>query len=568
MTQRNFEYRALVGYPLSSEYRRRLEALLGGKPEYLSVAELRRRSPGGLIRTLWNRVGGTMVIPLEDANSLALLPVLETLAAASAVRRIQVIHPDLRREDVSRGAAVFHLGRMLGASVASLRSARRCRRELVRLLNSPRIDVTLPRKAGNVLYLKTNLWFGVKAGGSVGHIAGVVNGLLDHGYGLVFAAAEEPVMLKNGARFMRVEPPRVFGLPSELNYYRFQEMFTAQVSRSAIPIEPDFIYQRLSVANYAGVILSRQYRVPLVLEYNGSEAWIAKHWGNPLRYHDLAVMAEDASLRHAHLVVTISQVLRDELLERGVDPERIVVYPNCVDPEVFNSGRYSREETEAVRREYGIATDARVVTFVGTFGQWHGAEILAKAVRRLAEKDSAWLERWKVHFMLVGDGLRMPEVRKEIDGGPAERFVTLTGLVEQRQAPRYLAASDVLVSPHVPNTDGSRFFGSPTKLFEYMAMGKGIVASELEQIGKVLSPGLKVSQGIQGEEGRTGDAVAVLTTPGDVDDLVRGIRLLVERPDLCERLGKNARRKVLDYYTWRHHVNAIIEALKSNIREG
>ena len=561
MTRQKSEYRALVGYPLSSEYRRRLEALLGGKPEYLSVAELRRRSPGGLIRTLWNRVGGTMVIPLEDTNSLALQPVLETLAAVSAVRKIQVIHPDLRREDVLRGSAVLHLGRMLGASIASKRSARRCRRELAPLLNSPRIDVILPRKAGNVLYLKTNLWFGVKAGGSVGHIAGVVNGLLDHGYGLVFAAAEEPVMLKREIRYFRVEPPRVFGLPSELNYYRFQEMFTQQVSRLANRMKFDFIYQRLSVANYAGVVLSRRYRVPLVLEYNGSEAWIAKHWGNPLRYHDLAVIAEDASLRHAHLVVTISEVLRDELLERGVDPERIVVYPNCVDPEVFSPEQYSKEEVEAVRSQYGIATDARVVTFVGTFGQWHGAEILAKAIRRLAEKDSAWLEQRKVHFMLVGDGLRMPEVRKEIEGGAAEGFVTLTGLVEQKQAPRYLAASDVLVSPHVPNDDGSRFFGSPTKLFEYMAMGKGIVASDLEQIGEVLSPGVNVYNGGKCKEDQVEDVVAVLTAPGDVDDLVRGIRLLVDRPELCEQFGENARRKVLEHYTWRHHVGAIIDAL-------
>ncbi len=556
------EIRALVGYPLSSDYRRRLEALLGGEPEYLSVAELRRRSLGNLFRTLWDGTGRMMVIPLEDANSLALLPVLETLAAASSSRRIQVIHPDLRQEAVSRGTAVFHFFRMLGASVASRRSMYRCRRELRRLLEASRIDVSLPEEAGEVLYLKTNLWFGVKAGGSVGHIAGVVNGLLDHGYGLVFAAAEEPVMLKDEVRFFRVEPPQVFGLPSELNYYRFQEMFTAQVSRSPVPIEPDFIYQRLSVANYAGVILSRRYRVPLVLEYNGSEAWIAKHWGNPLRYHDLAVMAENASLRHAHLVVTISDVLRDELLSRGVEPERIVVYPNCVDPEIFDPGRYSREEINALRREYGIARDARVVTFVGTFGQWHGAEILAKAVRRLAEEDSAWLEQWKVHFMFVGDGLRMPEVRREIEGGAAERFVTLTGLVEQQQAPRYLAASDILVSPHVPNADGSRFFGSPTKLFEYMAMGKGIVASDLEQIGDVLSPGFKVFEITKGKKDRIiEDAIAVLTTPGDVDDLVCGIRLLVERPELCEQLGDNARRKVLDRYTWKHHVGAIVDAL-------
>lgn len=565
MTRRNPEYRALVGYPLSSDYRSRLEVLLGAVPEYLSVAEMRRRSFGTLVRTMWSMAGGTMLIPLEDSNSLALLPVLEILAAGSAARRIQIIHPDLRREDVSRSRAVFHLGRMLGASVASLRSARSCRRGLKRLLDSARINVALPEETGNVLYLKTNLWFGVKAGGSVGHIAGVVNGLIDHGFGVTFAAAEEPVMLKPEARFLPVKPPRVFGLPSELNYYRFQEMFTDQVSSNIALQKPDFIYQRLSVANYAGVILSRRYRIPLILEYNGSEAWIAKNWGNPLRYHDLAVMAEDVSLRHAHLVVTISRVLHDELVERGVSPDRIVVYPNCVDPEIFDPERYSREELLELRRKYGIASDAKIVTFIGTFGQWHGAEVLARAICRLAESDAGWLERQKVHFMLVGDGLKMPEVRNQIEGGPAESFVTLTGLVEQHKAPMYLAASDVLVSPHVPNMDGSRFFGSPTKLFEYMAMGKGIVASELEQIGEVLSPGLRIAEDNQDDD-REKEAVAVLTTPGDVDELIKGIRLLVDRSDLAGSLGQNARRKVLGHYTWWHHVDSILRTLQTTVR--
>ncbi len=59
----------------------------------------------------------------------------------------------------------------------------------------------------------------------------------------------------------------------------------------------------------------------------------------------------------------------------------------------------------------------------------------------------------------------------------------------QSEAPTYLAISDIVVSPTVPNPDGSPFFGSPTKLFEYMAMGKPIVASDLDQIGEVLTPG-------------------------------------------------------------------------------
>src|SRR5207237_125725 len=76
-------------------------------------------------------------------------------------------------------------------------------------------------------------------------------------------------------------------------------------------------------------------------------------------------------------------------------------------------------------------------------------------------------------------------------------------LVPQDDGPEHLAAADLLVSPHVTNPDGTPFFGSPTKLFEYMAMGRPIVASDLEQIGQTL------------EHGRT----AWLVPPGDVEAL-------------------------------------------------
>jgi len=120
-----------------------------------------------------------------------------------------------------------------------------------------------------------------------------------------------------------------------------------------------------------------------------------------------------------------------------------------------------------------------------------------------------------------------------------------TGLVPQEDGAKYLAACDVLVSPHVPNPDGTPFFGSPTKLFEYMAMGKGIVASRLDQIGEVL------------EDMTT----ALLVPPGDVAALANGIARLAGDPALRDRLGAAARRTVLERYTWREHTRRTIDQL-------
>lgn len=102
-------------------------------------------------------------------------------------------------------------------------------------------------------------------------------------------------------------------------------------------------------------------------------------------------------------------------------------------------------------------------------------------------------------------------------------------------------------SPHVPIADGTRFFGSPTKLFGYMAMGRAIVASDLEQIGQILEH----------------DRTAWLVPPGDVGALADGLRLLAGDAARSARLGAAAREVAVACHTWREHTRRIIEALEA-----
>jgi glycosyltransferase involved in cell wall biosynthesis len=116
--------------------------------------------------------------------------------------------------------------------------------------------------------------------------------------------------------------------------------------------------------------------------------------------------------------------------------------------------------------------------------------------------------------------------------------VIFTGLLPRDKVAEYLDASDILVSPHIPMPDGSRFFGSPTKLFEYMAMGKGIVASRLDQLAEVLEH----------------DRTAWLITPGNVEELVDAILRLALDPPKREALGFAARRAAVERHSWSHNV--------------
>lgn len=544
---------ALSAYALSGGYRRALEAAVGETPTYLTLPELRRLPLRRIVAVLRAGRGDRALLAIEDASSYGVLPVLETLGAISGARSLDVVHPDLRLERVSRARAAVTLAPLVGASAGGVLAVRRARRELAALREVPRIEVASSSPPGRLLYVNPNLWFGLKAGGSVGHVAGVVNALARRGVAVTLASASDPVSVDGAVEFERIEPPTPFALPFAANGHRLQHRLLHDLAHVALDAE--VVYQRHAVSSYIGVQLSRARGVPLVLEYNGSEVWAAEHWGRGLRYADVARAAEEVSLRHAHLVTTVSEVLANELRGRGVPDERIVWYPNCVDASVFDPDRLAGADA---RRALGLPEQAVVVGFVGTFGRWHGAERFAAAIAQLRTNAAAWLDERQVRFLFVGDGITMAEVRETLAG--AEDLVTFTGLVPQDESPALLAACDVLVSPHVPNPDGSPFFGSPTKLFEYMAVARAIVASDLDQIGEILAGSLRAGAlPVTPPEHST--AAAVLTRPGSVDDLVEGIRFLCEHADWRRTLGANARGRVLARYTWAHHVDAILDGL-------
>src|SRR5262249_35168433 len=149
-------------------------------------------------------------------------------------------------------------------------------------------------------------------------------------------------------------------------------------------------------------------------------------------------------------------------------------------------------------------------------------------------------------LLMVGAGPSLATVKEIIGAASLDGLVRYTGLVAQEDGPQHLAACDILASPHVPNSDGTPFFGSPTKLFEYMAMGKGIVASELDQVGDVLEHG----------------GAAVMVKPGDVDALAEGLLTLVRDPERRAALGREARRLAVERHSWRSHTARIIDALE------
>jgi glycosyltransferase involved in cell wall biosynthesis len=415
--------------------------------------------------------------------------------------------------------------------------ARRIASRVTTLAAAPRAAAPLD-VGGSPVYLRTDLWFGFRAGGSVGHVAGVVNELGRFGGPAVVITSDWLPLVRPDVELHRIAPTREFWDFAELPALRYNETLLPAARRLLRGRRVSFVYQRYSLGNLSGVELSRELGVPLVLEFNGSELWVSRNWGRPLRRESLMGDIERLALRGADLVVAVSDGVRAQALEQGVDPARILVNPNGVDTD-----RYSPEvDGGPVRARYGL-DGMMVIGFIGTFGTWHGAEVLAEAFALYLRQHPE--ERGRVRLLMIGDGTGLPRARAALEAGGAAREAIFTGVVPQEEGARHLAACDIVVSPQLPNADGTPFFGSPTKLFEYMAMGRAILASRLDQIAETIR---------HGENGW-------LVEPGSARSLADGIRALAADPALRRRLGDAARRDAVERHGWAEHTRRIVDAL-------
>lgn len=390
-----------------------------------------------------------------------------------------------------------------------------------------------------ICFLRTDYAFGLKFGGSVSHISGFIKHIKKLGHE-IFIVSTDKLIHVDEPTFV-IKPPALLRGTVSVQKILFNYIFVKKALDFVVKKKPDFIYQRHSIHNFSGVKLSRKTGIPLVLEVNASEVWTEKHWGG-LRFEKLAASIENMCFDQADVIMVISNAVKRQLVDLGVDSDKICVNPNGVDQMQFNPS----VDGEPVRSKYNLG-DKIVVGFVGTFSQYHGISVLGKAIKVVVEANP------DVHFMMIGKGPLKETFEKIIQADGVTDHVTEIEMVPHSEIQNYLAACDILTAPQTKNEDGSDFFGSPTKLFEYMGMGKAVVASSVGQMREIL------------EDGKN----AVLVEQGDSVKLAQGIIKVAADKRLRVSLGREARRFVISNYTWEHNARRVIDAYQDykNLRE-
>ncbi|MFZ1747552.1 MAG: glycosyltransferase [Nitrospirales bacterium] len=290
----------------------------------------------------------------------------------------------------------------------------------------------------------------------------------------------------------------------------------------------DVYYERYAFFMFMGVFLAKYFGWPVLLEVN--EVVGVQRARNQLLI-PVSKWFEKMVFKKADVILTVSSFLKEEVLRRSGKAKGVYVIPNAIDSRTLET----KVTGEHIRTRYAF-NGSIVVGFAGWFDTWDRLDLLIDVVRDIHEVYPF------VRLMLVGNGPIADKLRDQVRQRKLEEVVFLTGPVPRSQVLSYIAAMDICVLPD------SNVFGSPIVLFEFMGMGKAVIAPDLLPIRDII------------EDRKDG----LIVQRGDSHSLRQALSLLLSDSALRIELGERARQKVLTKHTWYEngkHVERFASAL-------
>ncbi len=394
-----------------------------------------------------------------------------------------------------------------------------------------------------VLYIASAVEANGTSGGST-HIREVACGLKELGHDVIVMARAAPDTPR----------PPVLDCGVRVRYLRWRKELALlglpQVARAVRGFRPDVVMERYYNFAGAGILLARRRHIPSILEVNAPMVDPPGTLKSRLDRLLLGVMRRWAVRQarwSAAIVTPLASTVPPEVTRRKIHELPWGANIERFDPSIRASRQY---RLARLRRALGLADGMPVAVFLGSFRAWHGVGHFAQAARMLIERDVP------LAFLTIGGGPELPALKAEVDGWglPRGRFV-FAGPRAHEEVPELLALADIGVAPfdlaaHPPLITFG-FYWSPLKVFEYMAMALPVVTVDVAPLNEIVR---------HEQEG-------LLYPSGDVQALAWSIERLAADPELRQRLGSNARERVVQRYSWQAHCRSLDAILRETARE-
>ena len=271
----------------------------------------------------------------------------------------------------------------------------------------------------------------------------------------------------------------------------------------------DLVYERYSLWSHSAIDYAKQNNIPSVLEINAPLIDEEKEH-RKLINENTALNIAKRNFNNSPVLTVVSEPIKEYVRNFLHTDKKIYVVPNGVNTDKFKNNQ---------KPNLDYIGDKFVIGFVGSLKKWHGVSMLIDAFELFLKDNPESI------LLIIGDSKERKTLTQQINKKELSNSVILTGSVEHSQIPGYLSVINIAVAPYL---DQDNFYFSPLKIYEYMAAGLTVLASDLKQIKTIIN---------DLENGK-------LFSTGDVNSLYENLQWLKDNPDLCEKLGTEGAKSV------------------------
>jgi glycosyltransferase involved in cell wall biosynthesis len=310
-----------------------------------------------------------------------------------------------------------------------------------------------------------------------------------------------------------------------------------KAARLVADLKPQVLH---AASNYSNALIALALRdatrLPVVYEVRGfwEDTWLSRHAATEgLRDSDryrLSRALETSCMQAADLVVTLGEAMRDEIMERGVPADKILIVPNGVSDDFLQP----LPDATQLRRDLGIRDGEFVVGLVSSLTAHEGIGTLLEAVKILNDRGIP------TRALIVGDGPERGALQRQAAALGLDAI--FTGRVPMARVRDYHAVLDVFVVPRT--RDRVCQLVTPLKPVEAMASGLPVVVSAVKALGEIVKD---MATGLQ-------------APPQDAVALADQLQRLQASPELRKQLGGSAKEWVARDRTWAHNAARYADA--------
>ncbi len=321
------------------------------------------------------------------------------------------------------------------------------------------------------------------------------------------------------------------------NYLSASKIINELVKKEGFKYDVLVAHDWLSVI--AGVTAKRELGLPLVFHVHSTEK--GRTLGNG---SEVVSSIEHRGGQMADMVITVSNAMRDELVELGFPKEKIKVCYNGVDPEKYSPEQVDEAKRGEIRNTYGLKENDQMILFIGRLVWVKGVDKLIMAMPHVLQKVP------NAKLVVVGLGGMEEHLKSMVKGLKLEDTVKFRfEFVSEEERIAHYAACDVAVFPSLYEPFG-------IVALEAMSMEKPVV------VGASGVSGMREIVVVNGPQ-----QCGFHINPGDPVDIAWGIVSCLQDQDRKQQLGRNGRKRVLAEFTWDAIAEKTLETYRGIVKE-